>query len=272
MHYMILLPLLAVLGGGAGFFLRRWELSCAFDSQGLPIPGTPATICLVIFSAASAVVFFLFCLRVKRKADVPHAPLSACGNLPYLLLCLLDAALLPAAGLAGLLEELALWNPNPLRIALFILCFPICACIVLMAVRNFRGQKRQYSFSMLLPAFFCCLWLVTAGQACSADPVVLNYVYHLFAIICILLTTYYASSFSYLQTSPRLFLLFSLLGIYFGLTAMADRHDIAATLLLLFAVLYQLLHSTILLRRLFSPGSRPLHRLFKNHNSGGPST
>lgn len=272
MHNMILLPFLAVLGGGAGFFLRRWELSCAFDGNGLPIPGTPATICLITFSVALAVVFFLFCLRVKRKADVPQAPFSAAGNLPYLVLCLLGAAALPAAGSAGLLKELALWNPNLLRIALFILCFPCCACIVLAAVRNFHGQKRQYSLSVLLPAFFCCLWLVTAGQACSSNPVVLDYAYYLFAVICVLLSTYYAASFSYIPTSYRSFLLFSLLGIYFGLTTLADRHDVIATLLLSFAVLYQFLHATVLLRQLFPPGKRLLHRSFKNQNSGGPST
>lgn len=271
MHHMILLPLLAILGGGAGFFLRRWELSCAFDSEGLPIPGTSATICLILFSAALAVVLLLFCLRAKSKAAPQQAPLSAAGNIPYLVMCLLDAALLPAAAIAGFLDELALWEPNPLRVALFVLCFPCCACIVLMALRNFRGQRRQYSFSLLLPAFFCCLWLVTTCQVCSSDPVVLNYVYHLFAIICALLSMYYAASFSYIQNNPWLFLLFSLLGIYFGLTTMADQHDIAATLLLLFAVLYQLLHATVLLRRLFSPGKRPFHHLFKNQNSGGPS-
>lgn len=272
MHFMILLPLLAILGGGAGFLLRRWELSSVYDSVGLPIPGAPATIFLIFFSLAVAVVLFLFCLRVKSKTTPQQASFSASGNLPYLIVCLLDAALLPAAGIAGLLDELALWSPNPLRIALFILCFPCCACIVLMAVRNFRGQKRQYSFSMLLPALFCCLWLVTAGQVCSANPVVLNYVYHLLAIICVLLSTYYAVSFSYIQANPWLFILFSLLGIYFGLTAMADQHDVMTTLLLLFAMLYQLLHTTVLLRQLFSPGNRPLHRLFKNQNSGGPST
>lgn len=271
MPHMILLPLLAILGGGAGFFLRRRELSCAFDSEGLHISGTPATICLILFSVALAVVFLLFCLRVKSKKLSQEEPLFAAGNLPYLIFCLLDAALLPAAAVVGLLEELALWDPNPLRIFLFILCFPCCACIVLMAVRNFRGRKRQYSFSLLLPAFFCCLWLVTAGQVCSANPVVLNYVYHLFAIICALLSTYYAASFSYTQTNSWLFLLFSLLGIYFGLTTMADQHDIVATLLLLFAMLYQLLHATVLLRRVFFPGKRPFHHSFKNQNSGGPS-
>ena len=40
MRKEILLPAVAVAGGGAGFVLRRWELATAFEADtGLPIPG-----------------------------------------------------------------------------------------------------------------------------------------------------------------------------------------------------------------------------------------
>ena len=40
----ILLPGVAVVGGAAGFLLRRWELSTAFEPDtGLPVAGAPAT-------------------------------------------------------------------------------------------------------------------------------------------------------------------------------------------------------------------------------------
>ncbi len=57
MRKHILIPAAAVLLGGAGFALRRWELATAFDPvSGLAAPGAPATLALVVFSAAVALL------------------------------------------------------------------------------------------------------------------------------------------------------------------------------------------------------------------------
>lgn len=57
MRKEILLPAVAVAGGGAGFVLRRWELATAFEADtGLPIPGAPATLALIALSVAMAAV------------------------------------------------------------------------------------------------------------------------------------------------------------------------------------------------------------------------
>ena len=52
---VILLPVLAVVGGVGGFFLRRWELATAFEAEtGLAIPGAPATVALIVLSVVVA--------------------------------------------------------------------------------------------------------------------------------------------------------------------------------------------------------------------------
>lgn len=62
MRKEILLPAVAVAGGGAGFVLRRWELATAFEADtGLPIPGAPATLALIALSVAMAAVLALLC-------------------------------------------------------------------------------------------------------------------------------------------------------------------------------------------------------------------
>ena len=53
----ILLPGVAVAGGAAGFLLRRWELSTAFEPDtGLPVAGAPATWALIALTVVVAAV------------------------------------------------------------------------------------------------------------------------------------------------------------------------------------------------------------------------
>ena len=51
----IVIPLLALVGGAAGFALRRVQLRTGFESDtGLAIPGCPAALALIVLSAAVA--------------------------------------------------------------------------------------------------------------------------------------------------------------------------------------------------------------------------
>ena len=66
MRKEILLPAIAVVGGGAGFALRRWELATAFEPDtGLPIAGAPATMALIALSVAVAAVLLALSLLGK---------------------------------------------------------------------------------------------------------------------------------------------------------------------------------------------------------------
>lgn len=250
MLHMILLPLLAIIGGAAGFLLRRWELSTAFNEEGLPA-GAPATYALILLCVALAVVFFLFCLRHKDKAAPSGEAFFCPGNRAYLVFCLIAAVLPATAAVIGLVAELNAFPVNLLRVLFWILCIPSAICIALSGIRNFRAAPTRFSAALLLPAFTCCLWLVVACQRCSADPVVLDYVYRLFAIICTLLGVYFTASLSFVRTRVWPCILFSLLGLFFSIIALADRLDTASVLMFVFAALYQLIHVTVLLRRTF---------------------
>ena len=51
MQKKIVYPALAVLLGGVGFALRRWELATAFEETGLVTHGMPSTLALIALSA-----------------------------------------------------------------------------------------------------------------------------------------------------------------------------------------------------------------------------
>ena len=82
MRKEIILPAVAVVCGGAGYALRRWELATAFEAgTGLPIAGAPATMALaVLLRRRQAGVLALLC-RGKYPAFSGYGPaFRAKGN------------------------------------------------------------------------------------------------------------------------------------------------------------------------------------------------
>ena len=140
-------------------------------------------------------------------------------------------------------------------------------CVMQTAQNSFKGLDRgKYSFTLLMPAYTCCVWLIAAYQVRAGDPVQLDYVYELFAIIASLLGLYFHAGFSFERGRVFWAGLFSLLGIYFCLTTLADQHDLATTLLYGFAILY-LLSSTVTL--LYNAGRPELLARAENDTTEG---
>lgn len=264
MRKEILLPALAVGGGAVGFGLRRWELATAFEPDtGLPIAGMPATWALLALTAGMILVLALLCRDgygglSGREGD--HA-FDARGNTLYAAAAILSAFLLLGAAAAigaALLRRERLLFTRPI---LAVLAVCACVCVLLIVKGRFRGPDRpKYDFAQLLPAYACCVWLVCAYQARAGDPVLLDYLYELSAIIACLLGLYYAAGFSFGRGKPFQTCLFSLLGVYCSLVTLADGHDLAGTLLYGFAVLYLLSSTAVLLHNAAAPEGKRLLR------------
>lgn len=247
-----LLPLLAVIGGAGGFFLRRWELSTAFETSGLVTPYAPASIALIVLSVVLALALVLLCRKPKNELKTYGDAFFAPGSWLSLAVNALASACLFVAALAGLRSELTTWPRSILRLLLWALCIAALFCVFSIALSNFRSVSRKYNVTLLIPAYMSCLWLVSAYQQHAADPVILDYVYELLAIICTLLGLYFAAAFSFARGRVWRCAIFSLLGIYFSIVTLADGHDRATQLLFLFAILYQLASVTVLLKNAFT--------------------
>jgi hypothetical protein len=258
MLQVILLPLLAVFGGIGGFFLRRWELTAAFEPDtGLAVLWTAPTVALIALSVVLAAAFFLLCRGDKYPLTAYRDAFAAPGNWAYLVVGAGASALLLVSGLWGLKEQLTGGAPKVLSLLLDALCLASFVCLLWIIPGNFRARQRQYSLALLLPAYTCCVWLVNAYQQRAADPVVLDYVYQLLAIICALLGLYFAAGFSFGRGRVWLCGGFTLLGVYFGIVTLADEHTLSDRLLLLGLVLYQMASAAALLRNAFLTGPAP---------------
>ena len=257
MWNVILLPLLAAAGGVGGFFLRRWELATAFEDSGLAIPWAPASIMLIILSVILALAFALLCRGSKHELKTYRDAFSAPGNWVYLVVTAVAAAHLLVGSLWGWKEELDSGEPHLLRLLLGVMCLLSFFCVLAIILNNFRAKSNQYSLVLLVPAYTCCLWLVSAYQQRAADPVVLDYVYELFAIICTLLGLYFTAGFSFERPRVWRCAFFCLLSVYFGLVTLADDHSLSTRLLFLCSILYQLATVTVLLYHAFVKAPAP---------------
>ena len=269
MRKELVLPVTAIVGGAIGFFLRRLELATAFEPDtGLPIEGMPVTWALIALSAAVAVVLLLLCLGVGKGFEGGYdQAFRARDAAPYMMGMTAGAFLTAAAGVLLLLKLPRLYAEASLETSGFpmfnlfpiallsVLCLVSAWSVLMLGRNNYRGQGRgKYSAHLLLPAYTCCMWLIVSYQEHSGDPIILDYVYQLFAVIAAVLGCYFLSGFGFGRGRPAAAAFFSAEAMYFALVTLADTHE-PAFLLLYAGYFFYFAASTVAL--LFNLG-RPL--------------
>ena len=98
----IFLPALAVAGGAAGFFLRRWQLASAYlPETGLFLRGAPSTYALAGLFALLALALLLL-LREKREGLEDFLPAFGSPDVGQMTVFAAAWVLLLAAGGLGM--------------------------------------------------------------------------------------------------------------------------------------------------------------------------
>ncbi len=257
----ILPAALALLGGGAGFALRKWQLATGFEPDtALAIPGAPAATVLMVFSACMVLLFLLLCRREKGRLSWETAFAAGEQNTLAATALILSAMLLLVSGGLEIMEytvngasayagetafaKVASRILPPLRIAL---CLGSLPCVFFWSRAILQKRGGDQSLSTLEPCVLYCVWLISAYQSRAADPVVQDYLYEVFAIVTALLGLYFIAGFSFGNGKPRQAVFFCLSGIYFSLVTLADRHGTADLFRHLFAVLYLTAHVLLIL-------------------------
>lgn len=232
------LPALALAGGAAGFFLRRWQLSSAYQPDtGLFVHGAPATYALLGLTALLAVLF-LALLREKREGLDDFLPAFGSPSTGPMTLFAAAWVLLMAAGALGMLDgfqALQLWRASP---AAYQLSLPVsqlltgglCVlagfgtlCMGRMAYRGALGD--QGCFLAPFPALAALVWLFSTHLKHGTEPVLMKYAFTLFAALLFTLAHYYAAGFLYGKPRPRLTAFCALMGTAVGIISLADRLD-----------------------------------------------
>lgn len=246
-------PALALLGGAAGFVLRMREWSSSFEADtGLPIPGTGLSTALSVFCLATALLLGILLWRMCHKSPaLEYDDAFRCLHPAAWVADIAAALLLAAGGLACLLDYVRGISTSLLSCVLAALLVGSAGCLLLTGRNNFRGTKQErYNGYLLLPAYTCCLWLVLTYQAQAGNPVILQYVYQILAIICTLLGLYCTACFSFEKGKAFPALWTGLLAVLFSGISLADFSSRTNMFLAVFSIVYFTAHSAVLLRNL----------------------
>ena len=228
----VLLPVLALGGGAAGFCLRKWQWLSAYDRKTeLFVKGAPATVMLLVLLAVLA-VGLLLCVR---KADGKGEELPpVCSEPIYMCLMAAAAFVFMGAGVLGLLEGMALleqYRAGMAMMASYPAALLLCAglnlvsgvCTLVVGKAAYRpGTAPGAGLCAVIPPFSMLVWLFATHQEHATDPILMRYGIYLAAAALLLLAHYDVAGFYQKYRHTRRFLFCALMGTVLAITALAD--------------------------------------------------
>ena len=209
-HQMIL-PCVMLLAGILGMVLRLLlNTDCLDQRQLLPAMHPLGMASGLVAVAALALAFCSARKQEKLEGDCPDFPGSRLAFLGHLLaalgILLTVAGSVPAAtGGLGLV-----WKA---------LGFVSVPCLAAAGWFRLRG-KQPFFLLHLVPSVFLVVHTITQYQIWSSDPQLLNYIFSLFGIICMLFFTFYYSAYDAGLPWRRRLIFFALASVCLGLMAL----------------------------------------------------
>ncbi len=253
-----LLPLaVALLGGGVGFGLRKWQLAAGFEAEtGLAIPWAPSTVALVAWSCLTAAALAALLWRMPHMPRQASEAFPAQGKPLFLTACVLGGFLLLVGGGAEAVTLSASggsflgagWGTALLPLTRIILSVLGCLSVLVWTQRLARGDERvRESLAILELCLLFCVWLISDFRTRAIDPVTQSYLYEVLAIVCALMGLYYLAGYAFQTGKPRRTAWFCLLGACFSMVTLADGHSLADVCRYGFIILFLTAHAALLL-------------------------
>ena len=192
------------------YFLRSHQLKTAFDEVGV-VPGA-VTVILSVFCIAAVVLFAVYAwfLRSRKK----YGSVSS-REVPLLAVSLAAAVCLL---LSSVMLAMAPAQKGDMLVAVGGAVTAVCWTAVAMA--RFQGKKAHAAL-FLLPAVFYVVDLICQFRFWTRDPVILDYCFDLFALICTMCAVFHLGGYCFDKGSRRATAFFSFGGVFFSVISMA---------------------------------------------------
>jgi hypothetical protein len=249
----VIIPFIALIAGAVGFYLRRIELENVFDGLGLPVRGASETLVLILVSCAF-VLFALICsVFIGLKRSSPHGYENAFGTntVLYPIFSFLVGIIWLAATVTHFLQINASEYSTNSNIYFAILSALAAISFMLFSIEIFKDPKQKLKLVLsIIPSLFICFWILSMYRENAANPVLLGYVYHFFALVFSLLGFYMTSGFVFDKSSPGRTVFVCLLAIFFCFTTLADPHAAGLRVILALLIAINAVNAAMLIRRL----------------------
>lgn len=192
-----------------GFLLRRLQLATGYDADGLPLPG--AGVLLGLFSVGVVTAAALYCRKLKARTGYEE---TFSFSLPTALASFAGAGLI----LAGSLMDLSATGLDKVSALL-----GIVSVLVIVAQQGaLYNRKTMHPMIGMLPIVFYIVRLICDFKQWSTDPIILDYWVRLFAMLAILLASYYCGGFALDKGKRNVTAFFCLMAVFFSTLSLAD--------------------------------------------------
>jgi len=260
MKKQILLPLTAGVGGMAAFALRLWQMQTGFEPDtGLPVPGHPAGIALVVLLAVTAAVLVLLARTLPAdRENAPSFPADfSTENAGLLMLPIAGVFLVAISGALdvllgiGILESTSVQLPgigivflfvsspfsSTIHLVMGVLSLASAAALfIAVAVCRRKGTREHTTVGntwvLLLPTLMLVVRLVLTYRVDSVNPSLAAYYVELLALVLLTLGFYRLSSFAFGAGRSRSFAAYSGGAVVLSLAALADSDALLTARLL----------------------------------------
>lgn len=179
----LMLIILPIILGIIGAFFRARELAFGFDfASGLPYDNLIITPVLAIVGIViCAIVAILVCKGGIAKCEKKKHPVFIAASL------LGSAVMLALAALYFNAEPIP-QTVTYIHCAITLLC---AGAFAFLGIRELSANTNPvYSFFAATPVFWACFSLIMIFRERIADPIIADYIFLLFAFICILMFLY----------------------------------------------------------------------------------
>lgn len=206
---LILCLLLAA--GAVGFFLRRWQLSTAFDEAGLVRSGIPSIWVLSVFALVVTVLAALAAARLDKRSAYRGCFSSGA---PEMTVTVLSAALVLAGCVLAMVNG---QRTAPVTV------LGVAAALAMGAVGLLRGRGTMPVAAVhLIPCVYLIVTLIVDFRRWSVDPTVLDYCFDLFAAIGTICATVNLMGFCFDKGRRRETAFWCLAGTFFSMVSLGD--------------------------------------------------
>jgi len=215
--YTNYLPLIVSLAGVVGFALRLWTQGGGPEAEGLYAAAPVAWILLWLVTAAVPVVTVILCRPLKDAGKYtdhfPASPISAIGSV----LAALAIVLAALNRLTG--------DENTLSFITGILGLVAGCLMVVVGYDRLKGRRPVF-FCHAVVCLFFALDIFDMCRVWSNETQTGVFIFAFLSRLCVMLAAYHLCAFDVDLGKRQASLLWSLLGVYLCLVALADRTDI----------------------------------------------
>lgn len=252
--YAVVLPLLALIVGAAGFLLRMMEVNSEFEmTTGFAKRDGQTAIILIGLSVAVIVLAAVVGLvsTLTGKADNEYGRTFSPKSFGYIAVSFLLGLIWIAA---DFIYFFSLQRNGAVSIIDFIFIFlsALSAFSVIFLARGAykgHGGTEMLLFSVV-PSVFFCFWLIVLYKNNAANPVLLSYCYQALAIAAAAISYYFSAGFVFGKAVTGRMLFSFLLAIYFCAVVLADKIGLPVKIFFAVTLCIQLMNTVVFIRNL----------------------